>query len=499
MELFVALDAGTGSAKCCVFDANGRLVARASEPWSYDIRDDPELPNVKHFSFDPQAFWSALARCVQRSLQAVGAAPGRVAGVAATSQREACVFVDASGREVYAGPNLDARGFREGLEVLNELGAEQLYRITGHSAPFIFPLARYLWFRKQHGNAVAHLLMMNDWITWRLSGTMVAEPSNATESMLFDFRARQWSAAILERFAIPASILPPVVPPGARVGAVSAEAAHVTGLLPGTPVYAGGADTQCSLLGAGAVEPGEVGITLGTTTPVQLVTGEPLLDPQGALWAGCHVLRNRWVLESNAGDTGDAHRWVIGLLTGGAADQATCQQLERAAWECGKSDVLHYIGPAIFDLHRIALQRPGGILFPFPTLHVRPTAAEILRGFYESLGFALRANAEQLQTVWGKTPARWVLSGGMTHNTVLVRIVTNVLGTATHVATERESTALGCALLMMAEGNEERLRTLARSVPAHEGFTPDPQTADRYAERFAVWRRLHEQMFDMVI
>ncbi len=498
MDLFVALDAGTGSGKAFVFDASGRQLAYAAEPWSYTVRDDPELPSVKHFSFDPQAFWEALCRCVQRALEQCGRKPAEVAGVAVTSQREACVFLDRSGQEIYAGPNLDARGFREGLEVLSELGAECLYAITGHSAPFIFPLARYLWQRKQGGPQVAHLLMMNDWLTWRLSGVLVSEPSNATESMLFDFRTRQWSETILERFAIPRHILPEVVPSGARVGAVQREAAQRSGLREGTPVFAGGADTQCALLGAGCIEEGDVGVTLGTTTPLQWVAARPTLDPQSQLWAGCHVMHNRWVLESNAGDTGDAYAWLVRLLAGSDGEEAR-RALDDEAERCSKSDVLMFIGPAIFDLSRIALQRPGGILFPFPTLHVRPSAAELMRGFYESLAFALRANLEQLERVWQRPPARIVASGGMARNRLLLRILASVLGRPVAVCRQAQSAALGVALLMMSEGKDQALQSLARIVPQHELWAPDEEGTGRYEARYHTWRRLHEQLFDMTI
>jgi len=497
MDLFLALDAGTGSGKAFLFDAGGRLLASAARPWSYTIREDPEVPSVKHFSFDAEDFWLRLGEAARQALEQSGHRASEVAGVAATSQREACVFLDAQGREVYAGPNLDARGFREGLEILAALGADELYAITGHSAPFIFPLARYLWFRKQGGPPVAHLLMMNDWLTYRLCGALVSEPSNATESMLFDFRLRQWSPVILERFSIPASILPPVVPCGTQAGTLQQEAARLFGLVEGTPVFVGGADTQCSLLGSGCLDEGEVGVPLGTTTPLQLVAAQPLLDPRAQLWAGCHVVENRWVLESNAGDTGDAYAWLMQLLAAGT--EAGTQAIERAAAECPKTDVLMFIGPAVFDLRRIALRRPGGILFPFPTLHVRPSAAELMCGFYESLAFALRANLEQLQEVWRQPISRVVVSGGMVHNPTLLRTLAAVVPSPVLVANQPQSAALGCALLMMSGGKEETLRALMRSLPEPHAVSGETRDPDRYEARYRTWKQLHDQLFELEI
>ncbi len=496
MEYFLAIDAGTGSGKCLIFDREGTVRARAAEPWSYEVTPDPELPSVNWAAFDPQAFWATLCRCIRAALEQARVSPRQIAGVAATSQREACVFVGPNGTEVYAGPNIDARGFREGLEVLQSFGAERLYQATGHSAPFIFPLCRYLWYRKQGGAEVARILMMNDWIHWRLTGEFVAEPSNATESMLFDITRRTWSDEILDAFCIPRWILPEVHQPGEHVGEVRPEVGNDTGLMAGTPVFVGGADTQCSLLGAGALDPGVVGAILGTTTPIQAVTDQLQLDPQATLWAGCHVVPGRWVLESNAGDTGDAYRWLVELLGQQPSHEEARSQLEARAAACSDTSAMLFIGPSIFDVQRMALRRPGGILFPYPTLHVRPSAGEIARAFFESIAFAVRANLEQLERVLGGSSYRLILSGGMTRSPTLLRIVADVLGREIEVALEAESAALGCAILGASGGRVEGLRQTARAWVRHDIVQPSG-AVEQYMTRYRKWRQLYEEFFHL--
>src|SRR5581483_5160859 len=101
------------------------------------------------------------------------------------------------------------------------------------------------------------------------------EPSNASESMLYDVARRAWSEEILAALDIPRTILPTLRETGARVGRVTAAAAAATGLPEGTPVFVGGADTESALLGSGVAEDGQTGAVLGTTTPVQMVTARP--------------------------------------------------------------------------------------------------------------------------------------------------------------------------------------------------------------------------------
>jgi autoinducer 2 (AI-2) kinase len=494
MPAFVTLDAGTGGGKCVIFDAAGRVLGVHREPWGYDLEVNPDLPFVKAFSFSAPVFWDILCRCARAALAKAAIAAGDVVGIASTSQREGCVFLNAHGDEIYAGPNLDARGFNEGFEILERLGGERLYRITGHSAPFIFPLARYLWFRKRAAAPVAQVLMISDWLTYRLSGELAAEPSNATESMLFDLQQRCWSDEILSIFDIPRSVLPPVRQSGEQVGVLMPAAAAATGLKAGTPVFVGGADTQCSLLGAGAVEPDDTAATLGTTTPVQTVVGSAVFDPQSNLWAGCHVVPDRWVLESNAGDTGDAYLWLLELISGGLPREDLCRIGEQLAAGRFGPPTMMFVGPTVFNLMKMNPNRPGGILFPFPTMQVRPDRGTLVRAFMESVGYALRANLEQIAAVTGRAASELTLSGGMSRSAVLTRVIADVIGLPVRVADEPESAALGCAMLIAAHGGQGGLAAAVRAMVRHTQIQPDPERHEQYDGPFAKWRDLYNQL-----
>ena len=493
MSVIVALDAGTGGAKCAVFDLAGRLCALHRESWDYTVVADAATPFVKAFSFDPELFWSILCRCARQALCEAAIPAGEVIGIATTSQREGCVFLDAGGKELYAGPNLDSRGFEEGLEVLAALGLERLYEITGHSAPFIFPIARYLWFRKHDQRQVAHILMINDWMTYRLCGTLSAEPSNATESMLFDFRRRQWSAEILDMFDIPKELLPPIHACGERLGVVGQAAATATGLAAGTPVFAGGADTQCALLGTGAVQAGDTAVILGTTTPIQSVVARPTLDPAANLWAGCHVLPDRWVIEANVGGTGDAYEWLLDLLVHTSGDRYS--HAEKLATEACEQGTFTYIGPRIFDLTKLRPDIPGGIFFRFPTMQLRPRPGEILRAFLASIAFAVRANLLQLEPVTGVRAQRLLVGGGMSRNRLLLRLLSDITGLTVCRAGEAESTALGCAILVAAgAGVFADATAAAGAMCRHIDIEPDGDCHERYDDAFAKWRELYDHL-----
>ena len=498
MRAIAVLDAGTGGAKCTVFGADGTLLDLHSENWRYQVHANRDVPMVKEYSFDPQQFWNVLTRCMQSALAVAGVASSDIVGVATTSQREGCVFLAEDGREVYAGPNLDSRAFAEGLEILGTLGPQRLYEITGHSAPFIFPLARYLWHRKQGGAAAACILMINDWMSYRLSGRVCTEPSNAAESMLLDFRTREWSAEILDIFDIPGTVLPPIVTSGTCVGAVTRAAAAETGLREGTPVFAGGADTQCALLGAGAVEVGDTAAIFGTTAPIQTVVDHPMLDPAANLWAGCHVVPNRWVVESNLGSTGDAYTWLVELLLGDGEQRfARAETLAETERDTG---AFTFLGPRVFNLTTLRPDMPGGLFFRFPTLQLRPSAGDLLRAFLESVAYAVRANLEQLTAVTGRLPSPLLVGGGMSRNAALLQMVADQTGLPVARATEAQSTGLGCAMLVSAGlGLYPSPAAAVASMCRHEIVAPRPDRKLNCDTAYAKWRELYQSLENLSV
>jgi len=494
VDTLLTLDAGTGSGRCVAFDLAGRLLASAQEPFHYRIFNDPNLPFLRGFDLDPHAFWGALARCV-RSVIGQLPAGARLRGAIATSQREGCVFLDRQGEVLYAGPNLDARAVAEGMELQEKISLERLHALTGHAPPYIFPVARYLWFRKHHDAAqVATLLMLNDWITYLLCGERLAEHSNAGESMLYDVSRREWSGEILDALDIPASILPSLRAPGSRAGSVTAAAAAATGIPEGTPVFVGGADTESALLGSGVHESGQVAAVLGTTGPVQMVTDRPVIDGKGKLWTSCHVVPDRWVLESNAGDTGGAYRWLLELIYGStdAAAHAAAEETI-AAVEPSARQLICHLGPVIFSLGDMSPFKPAGVLFRFPLLHVdRPMRGELLRSYVESVAFAVRGNCEQIAEAIGQPIPLLTVSGGMTRSPTLTRVLANTLGTPVEVASLTESASLGCAILAaVGAGVYGDVADAVQAMTHVRRVDPEPACRAEYEDRYRKWREVY--------
>jgi sugar (pentulose or hexulose) kinase len=487
----LALDAGTGSGRAAIFDASGRLLACAGREWGYEVAQYPG-DFVAGYQFDAEKFWAILCEVTREALERAAIAPRDIVGVAATSQREGSVFLDAAGVELLATPNFDSRGFMEGVDVLERLGGpERLYRLTGHVPPFIFALSRLLWWRKRFPERpVAKTLMISDWVTYRLTGERVAEPTNAVESLLCDVSTLRWSEDIAEACELPRSLLPTLVSCGAPIGAVHAAAAAATGILEGTPVFAGGADTQCALLGSGVVAAGEVGAVLGTTGPVQRVLDSPVFDDGRQLWVGAHVVPGRWILESNAGDLGKAYLWMLELFGLEPRESGEFAHIEaEAETASAEAPVYAFLGPSIFDLRNLNPGRAAGMLFPYPFGRRRPKRAEFLLGFLENVAYAVRANLEQIEAATGEKIDHLTVGGGMTQSGLLCRLISQVTQIPLRVSRVTETAALGCAMLAGIGARVYRdFEDAVATAVAHD--TVEPPAIGGYAERYKTWREL---------
>jgi sugar (pentulose or hexulose) kinase len=355
-----------------------------------------------------------------------------------------------------------------------------------------------LWFRKQVDAArFASVLMLNDWITYRLSGERTAEHASACESMCYDVAARDWSPTILDAIGLPRAALAPLCDPGAPAGRVTVAAAAATGLPAGTPVFVGGADTEMALVGSGTSAPGALGVVMGTTMPLQMVTDRPQLDPAGSLWTSPFALPGRWVLESNAGDTGGAYRWLLELFFG-AADGDAHAEAERtmAGVPFEPQRPICHLGPIVFGVKGMNPFHPAGLLFPFPLMDLdRPRRGVLLRAFLESVAYAVRGNVEQIAAVAGVSASSVRLSGGMTRVAGLPDLVATVLGRPVEVSRVPESASLGCAVVAaVAAGMHPGFDAAVDAMVGARAIEPVATRHAAFGEAYARWRTAQQTL-----
>ncbi len=441
----MGLDVGGGGGRCLIVNTETGETSSVFRPWS--LAPDPEAGGFA-YRMDPDNLWKVLSETAREALQRAGVQPGQVAGISAASMRHSTVVLDRNGHVLLMAPNRDARAAAQGMQLSAERG-EELQRITGHAPSPIFLAARLLWLKENDPQAfrsAAAAMSISDWVGYRMTRVKASEYAQAGESLLLDLKTRKWSTAILKSLGLSEKMLPPLKSAGSKLGRLTKEAAADLGLAPGTPVAVGGPDTQCGLLGSGVVAPGQTGIITGTTTPVQMIVDQPLLDPEMRIWTGLHVIPGQYVLESNAGQMGSTLEWFARLTHAGAPNPVAMLTAEAEASQPGAHGVLSTIGASIFNAS--AMEPPVDTL-TFSSVTARPGdegRADVARAMLEGMAYAVRANLEQIQKVSGVTGGEVCLSGGISRSTLWTRLVCEVLERPVRVSASVEATALGAAI-----------------------------------------------------
>ena len=259
------------------------------------------------------------------------------------------------------------------------MAPDRLHAITGHAPPYIFAVSRLLWFRQHHdASRIATVFMLNDWITYLLTGARVAEHSNASESMLYDVterargRTRSWT-----RFDIPRAILPPLCDAGSagrsrdrpRGGGdrhprghagVRRRRRHGERAARQRRVRRRGRSARCS----------------ARPRPCRRSSARPCSTRTATSGRAPTWCPDRWVLESNGGDTGSTYRWLLELMCGGVDDGA--HALAEAAMADGRPGAARdLLSPRTRRLQPAEHESvpAGGPALPLPASPHRPSEA----------------------------------------------------------------------------------------------------------------------------
>ncbi|HML49682.1 MAG TPA: FGGY family carbohydrate kinase, partial [Clostridia bacterium] len=185
-----------------------------------------------------------------------------------------------------------------------------LFERCGNPLQPSYSLPKLLWYKahwpEAYGKATG-VLQCNGYVVLRLTGERTQDVSQGYGFQCFDMHTARWDAASVREFGIPPEWLPEPMPCHAVAGTVTPEAARLTGLIPGTPVVAGGLDAACGTLGAGVFEPGQTQEQGGQAGGMSICLDEYRADPR--LILSRHVVPDRFLLQGGTVGGGGALRW----------------------------------------------------------------------------------------------------------------------------------------------------------------------------------------------
>ena len=481
----MALDAGTTSNRCILFDRSGRICSVAQREFHQFF---PKPGWVEH---NANEIWATMLGVAVEAMQRVGATASEIAGIGITNQRETSVVWDkATGEPIYNAIVWQCRRTSAYCDELKARGLTELFRQkTGLVIDAYFSATKLRWLLEELPGAReraerGELLFgtVETWLLWKLTGGKVhiTDYSNASRTMLFNINTLQWDDEILRELNIPRCMLPTPVPSSA----VYAETEPT--LLGGAiPICGAAGDQQAALFGQTCFRPGEAKNTYGTGCFLLMNTGErPVFSENGLVTTIAWGLNGRvsYALEGSIFVAGAAIQWLRDemKLIESAQDSEYMAQKVRDTNGC-------YVVPAF-----------TGLGAPHWNQYARGTVVGLTRGCnnYHLIRATLDSICYQVDEVLSAMRAdsgialeALKVDGGASANNYLMQTQADVIGAPVVRPTCVESTALGAALLAgLAVGFWSDLDEIRRCYAVDRSFRPEISEQER-AERLNGWRR----------
>jgi glycerol kinase len=486
-----AIDQGTTSSRCIIFDADGTIIA------ADQTEHEQIFPRPGWVEHDASEIWHRVQQVTRGALDRAGLSRADLAAVGITNQRETVLVWDAATGEPVGNAIVwqDTRTDRLIRDLAAENGNDWWRARCGLPLATYFSGPKLRWLldrdpdlRRRAEAGEVRFGTMDTWLIWQLTGAHVTDVTNASRTMLMDLSRLDWDAELLAAMGVPRAMLPEIVPSSR----VYAEAG---GVLAGVPVAGALGDQQAALFGQTCFRPGEAKCTYGTGSFLLLNTGTaPVRSEGGLLTTVAYQIGNQapvYALEGSIAVTGALVQWLrdnLGIIS--SAPEVT--DLAASVDDNGGC----YIVPAF-----------SGLFAP----HWRPDARGVIVGLTSYVTRAHLARAALEATAWQVADIVEVMNdesdvplatlkvdGGMTASDLLLQIQADLIDAPVVRPTVTETTCLGAAYAAgLAVGFWPDLTALRGNWRADHRWKPSMSGPDRQAAR-ARWRKAVARSLDWV-
>ncbi|WP_456279558.1 FGGY family carbohydrate kinase [Bacillus sp. K7] len=397
---YLVFDIGTGNARVAVVSVSGRVQTVEREDIVYST--ETLYPDSRYFS--PQVLWEQVIKLAKRALSRSSNID--IIGLTSTSQRQGIVLIDQNGDSFLGLPNIDNRGREWEESIPNQ---EEIYSRTGRLPTALFSALKLYGLKQRQPSLwekTVSFTSISDWVTYKLSGILTYEPSQATETLLFDVKQNTWSEEMCGIFGFSSSVLPPLVRAGTVIGTLTHEYASELGLSIQAKVISGGGDTQLAVKSTGAALE-DIVIVSGTTTPITKITAKHG-DTKHKAWLNCHTDQGHWLVETNPGITGLNYQKLKQIFYPNESYEVMEEEISALAKE--DNACVAALGSYLSAEKNVLTK--GGFLFDAP-LAAHLERAHFVRAALQEIAFSIKWNFDMLTE---DTPFErdyvWVCGGG---------------------------------------------------------------------------------------
>lgn len=481
----IALDQGTTSSRCILFDEQGTICSVAQKEFTQIY---PQPGWVEH---NPMEIWSSQLSVTMEAMGKIGAHYSDIAAIGITNQRETTIVWDRdTGEPVYNAIVWQCRRTADRIEKLKEDGLEEkIIQRTGLIPDAYFSGSKIEWIldnvpgaREKAENGGLMFGTVDTWLIWNLTkGCIhVTDYTNAARTMLFDIHKKCWDDEILEYFRIPKSMLPDVKPSSCVYGYTSSDV--IGGKI---PIAGAAGDQQAALFGQCCFEEGEVKNTYGTGCFLLMNTGTKAVRSNNGLLttiAASTQEETQYALEGSVFVAGAAVQWLrdeMRMVRTAGQTEEYCTAVEDTGGV--------YVVPAF-----------AGLGAPYWDQYARGTIVGVTRGTnkeqfiratVEAMAYQVHDLIESMEQDSGLCLKQLRVDGGACANNFLMQFQADILNSQIVRPECIETTALGAAYLAgLAVGYWKSKDEIRKNWKISRSFA-NAMEADRRERLVKGWKR----------
>lgn len=493
----IGVDIGTTGCRAVIYRRNGTVVAGCTAEYPM------HTPYTAWAEQDAEEIYRAFIQVVRGAVTHAKLPPGELAGIAFSSVFHSLMAVDAGGRAlsrllIWA----DSRSQQYCETLKQQFDAKEIYSRTGCPVHPMYWLSKIIWLRNEQPETfkqTAKFISIKEYVLYRLLQKFMVDRSIASGTGIYNIHKLEWDRELLSIMGITEDKLSAVVPTTHIETHIVPAAAAELGIDARTPVVIGAGDGVLANLGSGAVNPGQLTATIGTSGAVRIVTDAPRVDEKGRTW--CYNLSDEyWVLGGAINNGGIALRWARDKFA--STEQHVAEKLGLDTYEI---------------LSRYASQKPAGsdglIMLPFFAgerapywnadargvlfgLNLNHGKRHLIRATLEGIVYRMFSIFTALREVAGDVND--IRAGGsFTRSQEWVQIMADVFGRPISVPDEPEGAAFGAAVLgMHALGMLRDIRDVSDIISIKKTYYPIAGNHEHYRRLYAVYERIYWKLQD---
>ncbi len=483
--VLLGVDVGSSGAKTAAVDTRGRILARGRADY------ETSYPRDGWAEQNPEDWFEGACTSIRSCLEAGTFRAEDVAGIALVGPAHNAALLDENDRTLRPCIHWsDLRSEKESRS-LQEAAGETIFSTSGQPVNPSWTLSQLAWLRTNEPavwDRLSKVLVTKDYVRYRFTGEYATDPYDAVGTQLFDLGRSSWSDALCGLIGLDPRLLPPILPSHAAAGRLRPEVAARLRLDPGIFIAVGGGDSSVEAFGAGAAQPGDCIVKIGTSACFNVVTRRA--TPSRRTLTYPYLFGDLGFTIAVTSNGTAALKWLRARVLEGR--EMSFEEITRRAASAPAG-----ANGLVFHPYLMGERTPywdPRLRGAFIGLGTRHGLVDMARAVLEGVAFTLRDCMDAARDVGAPTDRLWLLGGG-SRSQVWASITASVLNRQL-LKPQTDDAAVGAALLAGVGSGAYRSvheacdRTIALNSTTH----PDAKHVRIYDDAYSVYRELYRQL-----